>query len=366
MTSREDTVKAFILAGGLGTRLLPLTEHLPKPLLPFANIPLAKHTMRLLKHQGINEFVFLLHHQPDKFPEVLGDGHDAGCSIKYVSFSENFGTAGCVKQVEKEIDQTALIFSGDIIADIDIDAMLKTHRQRRAQISLAIRPEPLPSAFGVVQADSRGRIIRFHEKPTQAELFSNWINCGIYLVEPGFLKNFSGDRPLSFEREVFPSFAENRKPIYGFPLAGYWRDMGTPASYLRTHEDFLDGKLPAVYYQCAPHTARAHLIGAGVVIDGSSRIERSVIGDGCVIEKDTELRNCVLWDGVRVGRGAKLSECIVGSNARVDSGTEASCKSIVAEENTLPSAAYIETTMKNGVDHSKATTLCSSLAVKAA
>ena len=326
----------------MGTRQLPLTENCPKPLLPFANIPLATHTVRLLLQQGVDEFIFLLHHLPERFPKVLGDGGDFGCRIKYVGISENLGTAGCVKYVENEIDRTSLIFSGDLIAEINLDAMMQSHRQRGAQISLAIRPEPLPNAYGVVEADAKGRIIRFQEKPSQAELFSNWISGGVYLVEPGFLKNFPSDGPLSFEREVFPFFAENRKPIYGMPLAGYWRDIGTPSSYLKAHEDFLDHKLPAVYYQNASQiTSGGNLIGAKVIIDGKCTIEQCVIGDGCYIENGAALRNCVLWEGVRVGRDAVLERCIAANGARLSPGAKLSDKSIAAPTTEKRTGAYV-------------------------
>ena len=328
-------MKAFILAGGLGTRLRPLTDSRPKPLLPFANVPLAKHTISFLQQQGINEFIFLLHYKPEAFPLLLGDGHEWGCRIEYVSIPEDLGTAGCMKFVEKQIEQTALIFSGDLIADLNVEAMLESHRRRSAQITMAIRSEPSPMAFGVVRADSKGRIVQFQEKPTQAELFSNWMNCGIYLVEPGILQNFPARAPLAFEKQVFPLLAEQRKPFYVFPLSGYWRDIGRPAAYLQAHIDFLERKLPAVYYQHAPSmistkSGSNNLIGAKVRIDGTCRIERCCIGDGCIIEKGAELHDCVLWDGARVGGEAKLSQCVAGSGSRIGAGAEIFGASLLA------------------------------------
>ena len=334
----------------MGTRLRPLTDRRPKPLLPFANIPLTKHTVQLLQEQGIDEFVFLLHHRPDDFPKLLGDGESLGCQIKYVSISENLGTAGCVKFVEKEINESALIFSADLIADFNLNHMLQSHRQRGAQITIAIRPEPAPRAFGVVQADSRGRIIRFHEKPTQAELFSNWINCGIYIVEPKFLKSFPSDKQLSFEREVFPYFAENRKPIYGFPLAGYWCDIGTPSSYLQAHEDFLDGKLPRIYYQTAQQriSANRNLLGARIRIDGSCHIEGSFIGDGCIIEKNADVRNSVIWEDVRIGNDAMLEKCIVANGVNIASGAKLLEQSIAVPSPETLAGARVEQNLMNG------------------
>jgi len=334
----------------MGTRLRPLTDHRPKPLLPFANVPLAKHTVRLLHEQGIDEFIFLLHHRSDDFPKLLGDGESLGCRIKYISISENLGTAGCIKFVEKEINESALIFSADLIADFNLNAMLQSHRRRAAHITIAIRPELSPRAFGVVQADSKGRIIRFHEKPTQAELFSNWINCGIYLVEPGFLKSFPADTPLSFEREIFPSFAENHKRFYGFPLAGYWRDIGTPSSYLQAHEDFLDGKLPRIYYQTEQQrvSANRNLLGARIRIDGNCRIERSFIGDGCIIEKNAGVRHSVIWEDARIGSEAMLEKCIVANGANIAPGAKLIEQSVAAQSPETLSGMRGEQSLLNG------------------
>lgn len=341
-------MKAFILAGGLGSRLRPLTETCPKPLLPFANIPLAEHTISLLQRQGINEFVFLLHYKPEAFPPLLGDGRKWGCRIEYVSLPEELGTAGCVKFVENRIEETSLIFSGDLIADLNIEAMLESHRRRSAQITMAIRSEASPLAFGVVRADSKGRVVQFQEKPTQAELFSNWMNCGIYLVEPGILQNFPARVPLSFEKQVFPLLAEQRKAFYAFPLAGYWCDIGRPAAYLQAHIDFLERKLPAVYYQHAPSmistkNASNNLIGAKVRIDGTSRIERCCIGDGCIIERGAELRDSVLWDGVRVGSEAKLSQCVAGRGSRIGAGAEIFGPSLLAAGGDVRAGSRIGT-----------------------
>lgn len=339
-------MKAFILAGGLGTRLSPLTDSRPKSLLPFANTPLAKHTIGLLRQQGVCDFVFLLHYLPEEFPKLLGDGSSLGSRITYVAIPQDLDTAGCIKFVEKQIDQTSLIFSGDIIVDFDLHTMLVWHRQRDAQITIAIRTEPLPVGYGVVQLTANGRIIRFQEKPTQAELFSNWMNCGIYLVEPGILKNFSAHRPLSFEREIFPFFAERRKAIFGFPLVGYWRDIGKPADYLKAHADFLARKLPAAYYQNVQPAESAsvgggNIIGTQVFIDSGCTFQHCFIGDGCVIERGAEVHETVLWDGVQVCRGAKLRDCVVGSGARIGADAEILSLSLLAAGCEVPPRARV-------------------------
>jgi NDP-sugar pyrophosphorylase family protein len=234
--------------------------------------------------------------------------------------------------------------------------MLQPHRQRGALITIAIRPEPLPLAFGVVQADSKGRIIRFHEKPTQAELFSNWINCGIYLVEPGFLKSFPMDTPLSFEREVFPSFAESRKRFYGFPLASYWRDIGTPSSYLQAHEDFLDGKLPKIYYKTAQQRISENrtLLGARIRIDGGCRIEHSFIGDGCIIEQNAGVHHSVIWEDARIGGEAVLEHCIVANGAQIGSGAHLFEQAITAPSPETPTGKRTDRGLLTGgskLDH---------------
>lgn len=339
-------MRALILAGGRGARLRPLTESLPKPLLPFANVPLARHTICLLQQQGINDFVFLLHYLPEKFPLLLGNGSDLGCNISYVTIPQDLDTAGCVKFVEESIGQTTLICSGDIIVDFELNEMLRWHRQHRAQITIAIRTEELPFGFGVVQANADGSIVRFLEKPTPAELFSNRISCGVYLLEPDALKDFSASRPLSFEREVFPYFAERRKAISGWPLAGYWCDIGQPADYLKAHADFLAGKLPAVYSRSPRQAGSAvdaggNLVGRQVVLHSSCELDRCVVGNGCIIEPEARIQDAVLWDGVRVGRGARLRECVVGSGVQIGAGAEIQSLALLAAGCEVPPAACV-------------------------
>lgn len=342
-------MKAFILAGGRGTRLRPLTDSLPKPLVPLANVPLARHTVALLRQQGIDDFVFLLHYLPEKFPLLLGDGSDpaaAGCRFTYVAIPQDLDTAGCVKSVEENLSQPSLVFSGDIVADFTLSDMLRQHRQQRAQITIAVRAEALPFHYGVVQFSAGGRITRFVEKPSLAEVFSNWISCGIYLLEPGALADFAAQQPLSFEREVFPFFAERRKAIAGWPLTGYWRDIGQATDYLQTHADFLAGKLPAVYRQTAQQLGSdgdgaGNFIGTQVVLRSRSQLHRCVIGKDCIIEPGAELQDAVLWDGVRVGRGAKLRACVVGTAAHIGAGAEVHGPVLLAPGREVPSAARV-------------------------
>ena len=337
-------MKAFILAGGLGTRLRPLTERRPKPLLPFANLPLARHTLALLRAQGITEFVFLLHYLPGVFQELLGDGSPENCQITYAHFSENLDTAGCLKAVEHQVDGTSLIFSGDIVVDFNLSAMVQAHRVRRAQITLAIRPEPTPLGYGIVQIEGDGRIVRFEEKPTQAELFSNWMNCGIYLVEPDSLRYFPASRPLSFEREVFPYYAAKHKKLFGIPLPGYWRDLGNPASYLQAHVDFLSHQLPAAYYRHAENgrvAAPGNLIGDRVAMHRSCRLSHSIIGADCVIEEGAELYGGVLWDGVHIGRNVSIHDSIIGDQVRIGEGARVFGQSLVAAGSAVPPGAHL-------------------------
>ena len=124
-------MKAILMAGGFGTRLRPLTVNIPKPMVPMANKPMMEHIVRLLKENGFNELVVMLHYQPEVIIRHFGDGAAFGVRMEYLRPQSDLGTAGCVKYAEKYLKDTFLVISGDILTDFDLKAALAAHRERR-------------------------------------------------------------------------------------------------------------------------------------------------------------------------------------------------------------------------------------------
>src|SRR5690349_10903877 len=177
-------MKAVILVGGLGTRLRPLTCNTPKPMIPLVNQPFIEHMLENLRDQGIDEVVLAVQYLADRFREILGDGSRLGVKVRIVEEPEARGTAGAVKNVEHLLDGTTFVFNGDILTDLDLQAMLAFHRERESKLTIALTPVEDPTAFGLVETDAQGRIRRFLEKPRPEDVTTNMINAGTYIIEP--------------------------------------------------------------------------------------------------------------------------------------------------------------------------------------
>jgi len=338
-------VKAILLAGGLGTRLRPMTLTCPKPLLPIGNLPIIQRIIFNLRAQGIKEFVFLLHYQPERFIRTLGYGKAHDAVFDYVVMDKDLSTAGSVKFARSHITETTLIYSADILADLPLRRMLAFHQRRRAMATLALHPITTPLPYGLVLRESDGRIRRFFEKPTWPQVFSDWINAAIYLIEPELLDHIpDGGRPVFFEQEVFPPLAAAKAAIFGFPLEGYWRDVGTPEDLCMANFDYLHGKLSSL--MLAPEenprsVDSTSLIGAGCAIATDAHIEASVIGANSRIDSHAKIRGAVIFDEVHLGPGTQVNEAIIMRGAAIEAKAEVHHHAVIAERARVGAAAIV-------------------------
>ncbi len=338
-------MKAILLAGGLGTRLRPITLTCPKPLLPVGNLPIIQRIVLNLRAQGIKEFVFLLHYQPERFIRTLGDGKAHDAVFDYVIMDKDLSTAGSVKFARSHITETTLIYSSDILADLPLRRMLAFHKRRRAMATLALHPITTPLPYGLVLRERDGRIRRFFEKPTWPQVFSDWINAAIYLIEPELLDHIPGEgRPVFFEQEVFPPLAAAKAAIFGFPLEGYWRDVGTPEDLRMANLDYLHGKLSSL--MLAPEEKQrpvdsTSLIGLGCAIAPDAHLEASVIGDNSRIESHAKIRGAVIFDEVHLGPGAQVNEAIIMRGAVIEAKAEVHHHAVIAEGARVGAAAIV-------------------------
>src|SRR3989338_6031653 len=239
-------MKAVIMAGGFGTRLRPLTNNLPKPMVPMANRPIIEHTIDLLKKHSITDLTALLYFQPEVIQDRLKDGSRLGVRIGYITATEDLGTAGSVANAMRTFPEdsgTTLIVSGDVITDIDITEALDFHRNSKSIATIVLTRVENPLSFGIVITDEKGRITRFLEKPSWGEVFSDTINTGIYILEREVLEFIPGEMEFDFSKDLFPLLLEKKKPIYGFVAGGYWKDVGSLEEYRQANMDMLLGKV---------------------------------------------------------------------------------------------------------------------------
>ena len=335
MAKADGAPKAVILVGGPGTRLQPLTYEIPKPMVPLLNRPFLEHTISYLNKYGIADIILALSYLPEVVQDYFGDGGSLEVRLSYTVESEPLGTAGAVKNAEQYLDSTFVVLNGDIFTDLDIAEMLAFHRTKGAKATIALTWVDNPCAYGVVEADAGGRVQRFIEKPSPDRVTTNWINAGIYVLEPEVLRHVPANSRYTFEKGLFPLLLELDEPVYGYPFRGYWLDMGTPEKYLQLNCDLL---LAEARSYCIHDLGRGRiLLGEGVSIHPSARITGpAVIGSGCKIGQEAcikgpvvigpdcdigdgaNLERVVLWTGMNISSGASLKRCVVSRNPAIE------------------------------------------------
>lgn len=234
----------MILAAGKGTRLRPLAERLPKPMLPIAGRPVLEHNIRLLASHGIRDVVINLHHRPEAITNYFGDGQAWGVSITYSYEPVLLGTAGAVKNMESCFAQTFLVLYGDNLTTCDLGSFIAFHRGKGGYATIALFYREDPLASGIVEVDSYDRILRFLEKPPPSAVFSHWVSAGLFVLEPEVLGYIPSEPPSDFGHHTFPAMLARGCPLYGYRMReGLWW-IDKPADYQHVKSLANKGALP--------------------------------------------------------------------------------------------------------------------------
>ncbi len=349
-------MRAVLMAGGSGTRLRPLTCDLPKPMVPILNRPISEHIINLLKRHGINEVIATLYYLPDIMRDYFQDGSNFGVQMTYaVEEEQALGTAGCVKNVSELLDETFLVISGDGITDFDLQKAIRFHKEKKSKATLVLTRVPNPIEFGVVITDKDDKIIRFLEKPSSSEIFSDTINTGTYILEPEVLDYLPENEESDFSKDLFPTLLEKGEPMYGYVAEGYWCDVGHLEAYRQAQYDILNGKVvsdidyeeksPGIWIGEDTHIDPTVKIEPPVLIGSNCRIGAgthltpgTVIGDNVTIGADADLERPIIWNGVTIGDDANLQACVIsrgthiGRRAQILEGAVIGALTTVGEE----------------------------------
>jgi NDP-sugar pyrophosphorylase family protein len=346
-------MKAILLAGGKGTRLRPLTIHTPKPIVPIFNRPFLHYQIDLLKQvPEIDEVILSLNYQPRRIEDVFGDGSDVGIKIRYVVEPAPLGTAGAIKYAGDKLTESVVVFNGDVLTQIDLAAVLRLHRERQARATIVLTPVDNPSAYGLVETDPDGNILRFLEKPKPEEITTNHINAGIYVLEPDTFDRIPSEVAWSIERSYFPSLIERKETFVAYIYNGYWIDIGTPEKYTQVHRDIMDGRYVTAPFKglAEPRIALAPdariedgaivegpcFIDEGVLVKAGARIgPYSVIGRQTQVEEGAVVDGAILWPNCRVSREASIRNAIVGRNCHVGRSVSVGGNAILGDKTTL-------------------------------
>jgi NDP-sugar pyrophosphorylase family protein len=314
-------MKGMILAGGLSTRLYPLTLELPKPLVPVLDRPVVGHVIEYLKRFGVDDIVINVHYFPEAVRSYVGDGSAWGMHVDYLHETQLMGSAGAVRQVADRFAGTFVVIGCDDVTDIDLDAALRFHRDRRAEATIVLVEVDDVSQYGAVIVDDSGRIVEFQEKPPKGTERSRLANTGVYIFEPALLRRIPPKTFYDFGKQVFPELLAAGGAFFGMQQQAYWCDVGTPGEYRRVHRDALQGRIKLGLREGAM-LRDGVLTGPGASVASTAVIQAPTsIGSGCTIEEQAYVIGSILWEGVRIRSGARVEDAVLGNKAIVEAQT---------------------------------------------
>lgn len=357
-------MKAVIMAGGMGSRLRPLTCNKPKPMVPVLNKPVMEYAVELLKKHHISDIAVTLQYLPEVIKDYFGDGSRYGVNLAYFEEVSPLGTAGSVKNAEDFLDETFVVISGDGITDYNLTQAVEFHRRKGGLVTQVLAKVENPLEYGVVMCDNNDRIIRFLEKPSWGEVFSDTVNTGIYILEPEIFNYFEKDTIFDFSKDLFPKLLEMGRPMYGYVASGYWSDIGSLEQYRQTHFDLLDGLLkiniPGKMLEdglwvgegttLAPGVKIARkpvFIGNSCVIEPGVELGRySVLGNHSFLGRGASLKRSILWDYSDVEQHAELRGTTVCSHVQIQKGAALFEDSVVGDKSTIGPKAIVKPKIK--------------------
>jgi len=342
--------EAVIVAGGFGTRLLPLTARRPKHLLDVGGVPFLEHQIARLAEAGVDHVVLATSYHADMFAPVLGDGSRWGIRIDYVLEDEPLGTGGAIRNVAAALgddpDGAVIILNGDVLSGHDLPGQLadfQTPRDgRRVDVSLHLVPVADPRAFGCVPTDAAGRVTAFLEKLEDPP--SNQINAGCYIFRRDVIDTIPVGEVVSVERQTFPELVASGALVVGFVEDAYWRDVGTPEALVAASRDVVLGIAPTPAIEAVPSGARVDpsaSVGAAKVGDGSVLMAGVRIADGAEVSGSVVMTGAVVEDGARVVDSVVGPGAVIGANAEIV-GAAVGDEATIGAGVTLPEGSRVD------------------------
>jgi mannose-1-phosphate guanylyltransferase/phosphomannomutase len=357
-------MKAVVMAGGEGTRLRPLTQNRPKPLVPVLNKPIAQHIIEHCKRAGITDIVVTLYYLAEEIQNYFGDGSDLGVNLIYSIEDTPLGTAGSVKKAQEYLeDDTFIIVSGDALTDLNIEKALAYHREKKSEATLVLYHVDNPLEFGVVMTEEDGAIKRFLEKPSWGEVFSDTVNTGMYILEPSVFALMEPNKNYDWSQDIFPRMLAEKRSLYGYVMGEYWTDVGSHDQYRVAQYEMLAGKT-TLPIEGTVRDGNIY-IGAGTEIDPGARINGpaffgancrikagavieadTVIGDNAIIEDGACIQKAILWDSAYVGKDANLLACTICNHVTIKDGVEIQEGAVVGDRCHIEPNAVIRPLIK--------------------
>lgn len=320
--------------------------------MPIVDRPLLRHQLDLFGSAGVSEIVFSVAYRPERVQAVFGDGRGCGKRIHYAVEDSPLGTGGAVKNAEPHLDDLTVVFNGDVLIDLDLAAVVAEHRASGARATLVLTPVANPAAFGLVETDPSGRVLRFVEKPDPSQITTETINAGIYVLDTSTLDLIPRGEVHSIERGFFPALLRRGDLVRAHVHRGYWIDVGTPEKYLQVHGDILSGRFPVALEGRAERGGVVH--EDAVVAEGAELVAPFYVGPGCRVAAEARLgplatlvgdvhlaphsrvHESVLWRGCDLAERAEAVGALLGPRVRVGADARVGRGAVLGEGAWLP------------------------------
>ena len=303
----DSSPAAILLVGGRGTRLAPLTDLTPKPMLPVGGVPFTLHQILQARSAGIKRIVLATSYLAEVFEPYFGDGSRFDLEIRYAVEKEALGTGGGMRNAAELLDRSdeapIVIFNGDVLSAHDLAGQIRRHRERDADVTLYLTKVEDARAYGVVPTDGEGWVEAFLEKMENP--ISDQINAGCYVFRRSVIDEIPSGRVVSVERETFPYLLATGRKVQGFIDQGYWRDIGTPSALIEASSDLITGRFRSPATPIPNSNS-----GAGYIASTARLSENVVVAEGSVI-----------LDGATIGEGSRILGSVIGEKAVIDAGS---------------------------------------------
>jgi NDP-sugar pyrophosphorylase family protein len=319
---------------------------------PIVDRPLLRHQLDLLGSAGVSEIVFSVAYRPERVQAVFGDGRAFGKRIHYAVEGSPLGTGGAVKNAEPHLDDLTVVFNGDVLIDLDLKAVVDEHRESGARATLVLTPVANPAAFGLVETDPSGRVVRFVEKPDPSQITTDTINAGIYILDTSTLDLIPSGEVHSIERAFFPALLRRGDLVRAHIHRGYWIDVGTPEKYLQVHGDILAGRFPVALDGRPERGGFVHpeaVVAAGVDLQppfyigpGCDVAAGAHVGPVATLVGDVRLASgsrvheSVVWTGCHLAERAEAEGALLGPRVRVGADARVGRGAVLGEDTWLP------------------------------
>jgi len=309
---------AILLVGGMGTRLMPLTSKIPKPMLQVAGVPFTEHQIRKAAQAGISEIVLATSYKAELCEPYFGDGAKFGIKIKYAVEESALGTGGGIRNAAALLDDCdqVVIFNGDVLSGHDLAAQIQSHINNRADVTLYLTKVEDARAYGCVELLADNQVKSFLEKMENP--VSNMINAGCYIFNRKVIDQIPANQVVSVELDTFPSFLSSGVKVYGYSDNSYWLDIGNPQALVKASADLITGVITSV---ATPKHSGDHLIAAGAQVSSSSIVNLgTVIESEVVVEGNCQISGSIISKGAKIGANCKIINSIIAPDTQIEAG----------------------------------------------